>query len=116
MLIVEDCPEVLEAMTSLLRVHGCTVVTAASGRDAFVAFEQGLRPCMMLLDLRMPDMDGWEVWDRMRTHNELHATPVVILSGEIPDSARARAVGIQPPLSPGDPDKRRSVTSRAGTA
>ena len=50
---------------------------------------------MMLLDLSMPDMDGWEVWERMRAHEELHETPVVIVSGDVPDPARARAVGIR---------------------
>ena len=94
-LVVDDSPEVLEAVACLLRLHGCTVATAASGREAFAAFERGLRPCMMLLDLSMPDMDGWEVWDRMRAHEELHETPVVIVSGDVPDSARARAVGIR---------------------
>src|SRR6185295_14398850 len=94
-LVVDNSPEVLEAIACLLRLHGCRVVTAASGREAFAAFEYGLRPCMMLLDLRMPDMDGWEVWDRMRAHEELHETPVVIVSGELPDAARARAVGIR---------------------
>jgi len=54
-----------------------------------------LRPCVMLLDLRMPDIDGWEVWKRMQADAELRNTPVVILSGEIPDAARARAVGIR---------------------
>lgn len=82
-------------MACLLSAYGCEVTTAASGAEAFHAFEQGLRPCMMLLDLRMPDMDGWEVWDRMREHHELRETPVVIVSGEPPDPARARAVGIR---------------------
>lgn len=94
-LVVDDCPEVLDSVACLLRVEGCRVVTAASGREAFAAFEKGLRPCVMLLDLSMPDMTGWEVWDRMRAHEELHQTPVVILSADIPDPARARAVGIR---------------------
>jgi CheY-like chemotaxis protein len=49
----------------------------------------------MLLDLDMPDMSGWEVWDRMRAHGELHETPVVIISAETPDPVRARAMGIR---------------------
>jgi CheY-like chemotaxis protein len=50
---------------------------------------------MMLLDLSMPDMTGWELWDRMRAHEELHETPVVILSADAPDPRRVRAVGIR---------------------
>jgi CheY-like chemotaxis protein len=94
-LVVDDCAQVLDAVACLLRVEGCTVTTAASGREAFAAFERGLRPCMMLLDLSMPDMTGWEVWDRMRVHGELQQTPVVILSAEVADPTRARAVGIR---------------------
>ncbi len=94
-LVVDDSPDVLEAVACLLRLHGCRVVTASSGREAFAAFERGLRPCMMLLDLRMPDMTGWELCDRMRAHEELHETPVVILSAEVPDPARAQSVGIR---------------------
>ena len=61
---------------------------------------------MMLLDLSMPDMTGWEVWDRMRAHEELHETPVVILSAEVPDPARAQSVGFRdflqkPRIAPG---------------
>jgi CheY-like chemotaxis protein len=94
-LVVDDCPEVREAFTCLLEVHGCQVVTVGSGREAFAAFERGLRPCMMLLDLSMPDMTGWELWDRMRADAELQATPVVIVSADVADPARARAVGIR---------------------
>jgi CheY-like chemotaxis protein len=104
--VVDDSSEVREAMACLLRVHGWRVVTAGSGREAFEAFDRGLRPCMMLLDLSMPDMTGWEVWDRMRAHKEWRQTPVVIVSADVPDPARARAVGIRaclqkPRLAPG---------------
>ena len=94
-MVVDDSPEVREAMTCLLEVHGCRVVTAESGGEVFDAFERGLRPCMMLLDIRMPDMDGWEVWDRMRAHHEWQHTPVVMLSAEPPDPVRVREVGIR---------------------
>src|SRR5690348_5460250 len=94
-LIVDDSPEVLEAIACLLDVHGCRVVTAKSGGEVFDAFERGLRPCMMLLDIRMPDMDGWAVCDRMRVHDEWQHTAVVIVSGELPDPERARASGLR---------------------
>jgi CheY-like chemotaxis protein len=94
-LVVDDSSDVLEATACALRGHGCDVATAASGNEALQAFERGLRPCMMLLDLSMPDMTGWEVWERMRAHDELQQTPVVLLSGDEPDPARAHAVGIR---------------------
>lgn len=94
-LVVDDSPDIRDAMACLLRVRGWDVATAANGSEVFQSFENGLRPCMMLLDLCMPDMDGWEVWDRMRAHDEWQTTPVVILSGEPPDPVRAREVGIR---------------------
>lgn len=54
-----------------------------------------MRPCVMLLDVRLPDLDGWEVWDRMKAHDELARTAVVILSSERADHERAKAVGIR---------------------
>ncbi len=104
--ITDDCADFREALTCLLTLHDVEVVSAASGRELFERFAGGVRPCMMLLDLRMPDMDGWEVWKRMQADVELRNTPVVILSGEIPDATRARAVGIraflQKPAAAGD--------------
>ncbi len=94
-LVVDDSPEVLQATASLLQVYGCEVATADCGRAALQAFAGGLRPCMVLLDLSMPDMTGWEVWERIRTQPELQMTPVVIVSGDEPDPDRARAVGIR---------------------
>jgi CheY-like chemotaxis protein len=43
----------------------------------------------------MPGMDGWQVWERMRAIPALAATPVVILSPNIPDDERAKAAGIR---------------------
>ncbi len=94
-MIVDDCADFREALTCLLTLRGVEVTNAASGRELFEQFAGGLRPCMMLLDLRMPDMDGWEVWKRMQADAELRNMPVVIVSGEIPDASRARAVGIR---------------------
>lgn len=93
-LVVDDSPEILSATASLLESYGWEVATADCGRAALARLATGYRPCMMLLDLTMPDMTGWEVWDRMRTHEELQATPVVLVSGDVPDPDRARAVGI----------------------
>jgi CheY-like chemotaxis protein len=43
----------------------------------------------------MPEMDGWEVWERMRAHDDLARTAVVVLSAERADDERARQVGIR---------------------
>jgi CheY-like chemotaxis protein len=94
-LVVDDVKETRDAIVSLLEVKGFGVVGAASGPVALELFQAGMRPCVVLLDVRMPGMDGWEVWDRMKAHPDLARTPVVILSAECADDARAAAVGIR---------------------
>jgi len=58
-----------------------------SGYEALDLLQAGLRPCVVLLDVRMPGIDGWEVVDRMQGHAELRATPVIILSSDVADYA-----------------------------
>ena len=94
-LVVDDYDDGREAIVAMLENKGFEVIGAASGAIALDLFQAGLRPCVALLDIRMPDIDGWEVWDRMRAHDELSRTAVVILSSEHADHARAKAVGIR---------------------
>lgn len=94
-LVVDDFEETREAIVSLLLTKGYDALGAESGPAALDLFQAGRRPCVVLLDLRMPGMDGWETWRRMKAHPELAATSVVILSADQPDDARARAVGIR---------------------
>jgi CheY-like chemotaxis protein len=92
---VDDYQETREAVATLLELSGADVVSAESGIEALEMLQAGLRPCVMLLDVRMPDLDGWEVWDRMKQHRELALTSVVILSADPADHSRTRAVGIR---------------------
>ncbi len=94
-LVIDDFPETREAIVSMLVAKGFDAVGAPSGPTALDYFQAGLRPCVVLLDVRMPDMDGWQVWERMKAHEELARTPVVILSADKADDKRARAVGIR---------------------
>lgn len=94
-LVVDDYPETREAIAALLETTGANVVTAESGGQALGLLHAGLRPCVMLLDVRMPEMDGWETWDRMKQDGELALTSVIILSADPADHARTRAVGIR---------------------
>src|SRR5262245_50683805 len=93
--IVDDYADICEALAMVLGIEGCDVATAQSGAEALGKLTAGLRPCVMLLDIRMPGMNGWDLWGRMQANPELAATPVVVVSGDAPDTARARAVGIR---------------------
>jgi CheY-like chemotaxis protein len=94
-LIVDDHADICDALAMVLGMHGMEVETALCGEEGLAKLEAGLRPCMMLLDIRMPGMNGWEVWDKMRADAALATTPVVVVSGDSPDPGRARAVGMR---------------------
>jgi CheY-like chemotaxis protein len=94
-LVVDDFDATREAIVTMLQTKGLDAVGAESGPDALDLFQAGLRPCCVLLDLRMPGMDGWETWERMKALPELARTPVVILSADKADDVRAKIVGIR---------------------
>ena len=94
-LIVDDYVDICEALAMVLDMEGMEVETAQSGDEALAKLTAGLRPCVMLLDIRMPGMNGWDLWDHMQRDPELAATPVVVVSGDAPDATRARAAGMR---------------------
>ena len=95
-LLVDDSAETRESVRVLLQgAEPFEVAAAASGYEALDLLQAGLRPCVVLLDVRMPGIDGWEVVDRMQVHTELRATPVIMLSSDVADYARARRVGVR---------------------
>jgi CheY-like chemotaxis protein len=80
-LLVEDEPSIREDLGALLADEGYSVLTARHGADALKLLESGARPGVILLDLMMPIMDGWELRARLRAIPRLASIPVVILSG-----------------------------------
>jgi CheY-like chemotaxis protein len=90
-LIVEDDADLREMMAQLLTLEGFRVETVANGRAALDYLEQGDCPDLILLDLMMPVMDGWEFRRRQRAHPEYGQVPVVVLSAL--DQTRAADLG-----------------------
>ncbi|MEP6801309.1 MAG: response regulator [Acidobacteriota bacterium] len=78
-LVVDDDPGVRDAVRELLSEEGYTVVTAEDGQDALERLEAMEPPCLILLDLRMPRVDGWEFLARRDGVGK--QSPVVLLSG-----------------------------------
>ena len=85
-LIVEDEEDLRELMRDALQMHGYTVVTAEEGTDALRKIDDIGRPSVILLDLLMPGMNGWDFFDKVRERPELASVPVIIHS-----SAASRA-------------------------
>lgn len=78
-LIVDDQPDTLHVFERLLRDHGHSVLTAKQGAVA-LELVRAHDPDLIVLDVVMPDMDGFEVIKRLRSMPETQATPVMILT------------------------------------
>ena len=76
-LVVDDEPNIRELVQVALKFHGCAVTTASSGRDALRQAEAS-RPDLIVLDVMMPDMDGFEVCRRLRAAG--NEVPVIFLT------------------------------------
>jgi CheY-like chemotaxis protein len=79
-LIVEDDDDLREMMAQLLSLEGFRAETAANGREALDYLSKGDFPEVILLDLMMPVMDGWEFRRQQQDDPALAAVPVVVLS------------------------------------
>ncbi|WP_421620760.1 HD domain-containing phosphohydrolase [Alkalilimnicola ehrlichii] len=93
-LVVDDNPANLRLMVSVLREGGYAVRVAPSGRLALDSV-QARPPDLILLDIRMPDLDGYEVCRRLKADPARHDIPVIFLSAlcEPADKVRGFAVG-----------------------
>lgn len=92
-LVVDDEDDVREAMALMLGFQGFAVAAASGVDDAYRQIREGFRPCIVLLDLHMPGLDGWAFLERMRTERCLVDVPVVVVSGNVDQQGRAVARG-----------------------
>jgi len=78
-LIVDDEPDTLELVKLVLESGGFETVLATTGKEALKKLE-ALRPDLVLLDIMMPDMDGWEVFRKIKEKNT--KMPIAILTAK----------------------------------
>jgi DNA-binding response OmpR family regulator len=101
-LVVDDANEITDLITAWL--HEYEVIPAASGRRAYEIAEQ-LTPAAMLVDIVLPDVNGFQLAEAFRQHPRLARTPIIFMSGlRHPENAlRAVELGafdfLQKPLS-----------------
>jgi len=77
-LVVEDDVDVREAMVQVLLSAGHAAVPAGDGQEALAQLDGGLEPCVILLDLMMPRMDGWAFIEHH--HRRERRTPIIVVS------------------------------------
>ena len=94
-LVVDDHDDVRDAFVTLLEITGCAVIAAGSGREALHILHEGLRPCIVLLDACMPQMDGWAMCQRMQANTQLAEVPVIMVSAESLDPELVRQARIR---------------------
>jgi CheY-like chemotaxis protein len=78
--VVEDEVEIQLALKEALEWEGYHVITASNGNEALDTISRVLPPCLILLDLMMPVMDGWEFSETLRADQELSTIPIVVVS------------------------------------
>ena len=78
--IVEDDPDTLAALVTLLQDKGLSVVTATNGEQAVNQLSEGLRPRLMLIDLMLPKVSGWDVLQYLRERPELSDVPKIVIT------------------------------------
>ncbi len=93
-LVVDDEPNALKMLTLALKVEGYDVETATSGEEA-LELAVRYRPDLILLDVMMPKMDGYEVCRRLRRMLDFAEIPVLFLSarGQVEDKVQGLRAG-----------------------
>ena len=86
-LVVEDDPDTREMVGRFLEMEGFGVRTAANGRQALDVLRGGASACVILLDLMMPVMDGWEFRAAQTRDPRLATIPVVVVTAAGPAHA-----------------------------
>ncbi|MDF0733937.1 Hpt domain-containing protein [Pseudomonas entomophila] len=92
-MVVDDSVTVRKVTSRLLERHGMSVLTAKDGVDA-MALLQEHRPDVLLLDIEMPRMDGFEVATRVRRDERLHDLPIIMITSRTGQKHRDRAMAI----------------------
>jgi two-component system response regulator VicR len=80
-LCIEDEPEMIDLIRLILGRRGFEVLGAAGGKEGLEKVRQD-PPDLVLLDLMMPDMDGWEVYQQMKADEKTKDIPVIVVTAK----------------------------------
>ena len=82
-------------MTKIFLSEAYDVVTVKSAKEALGLLYQGLAPDIILLDLFMPEIDGWDAYERLKGLSILHHVPIAIFTSSYDPSDKERAKGME---------------------
>ncbi len=101
-MVVEDDDSIREVVQQVLESEGFEVLTACNGKEAISTLERIEQTCLILLDLMMPEMNGWEFLEHRKQSFFIQQLPVVVVSA-VPEKHELPA-GIQIVRKPPDID------------
>ena len=88
-LVVEDDKDLRDSLCDALQLEGYVAVCTENGEAALRYLATGARPCLILLDLMMPVMDGWRFREEMMKDPSLATIPVIVMTAATPSRAAA---------------------------
>jgi CheY-like chemotaxis protein len=91
LLIVEDNPQVRDLLTRRLNREGFQTITASNGVQTIVLARAEL-PDLILLDINLPILNGWQVAQRLRLIPETRTIPIIVLTGSLPPDGHQQFV------------------------
>ncbi|HLZ57151.1 MAG TPA: response regulator [Ktedonosporobacter sp.] len=107
-LVVEDNVDLSRMLAQLLERASYQVVLAADGQTALTQAKQH-HPDLILMDLSLPDIDGWEAVTLLRKMPEFRDTPIMAVTAHVSAADQARALAVGCTVHVGKPFKTRSL-------
>jgi len=92
-LVADDDTDVRDLVADVLSEAGFRIVMAANGEEA-VALAQAHHPALVVLDVMMPEMDGYTALTRLRGHPATRSIPVIVLTGQGEPIYRTLSLGV----------------------
>jgi DNA-binding response OmpR family regulator len=105
---VDDDADILKLVSTTLSISGFAVITAVSGQECLALLEKGVKPALILLDIMMPGIDGFEVCRKIRAQEKYRSMKIVMLTARTQnrDAVDSYKFGADGFISkPFDPDK-----------
>ncbi|NJN44024.1 MAG: response regulator [Anaerolineae bacterium] len=78
---IEDEPEMIDLFKLILTRRGFEVIGANGGRQGIEMVKE-IKPDLVLIDLMMPDIDGWEVYQHLKAHEDTQNIPVIVVTAK----------------------------------
>jgi CheY-like chemotaxis protein len=91
--VIDDDDDLRASLAGVLQDYGHHVDSFARAEDALAALNDGLRPALILLDLMMPGMNGWELREKILEDPRLAAIPLVVVTARTAGDASLKSLG-----------------------